>query len=124
MGRRRHAFEAKARRGAQGTETLGLRAVAEHIGFLANLNLRRYDDRMLDPIESRSRTRSSPSATTRCDACGTYGDLRDSMGVCPARRKDCHGGLCQDCVLLNTKVSAGAKIRIKLYTIPRQYKTG
>jgi hypothetical protein len=38
-------------RAVKGPGALGLRAVAEHIAFLVNLNLRRYDDRMLDPIE-------------------------------------------------------------------------
>jgi len=38
-------------RAVNGSGALGLRAVAEHLAFLISLNLRRYDDRMLDPIE-------------------------------------------------------------------------
>ncbi len=38
-------------RAVRGLGALGLRTVAEHTAFLINLNLRRYDDRLLDAIE-------------------------------------------------------------------------
>jgi hypothetical protein len=38
-------------RAVKGPGALGLQAVASHLAFLITLNLRRYDDRMLDPIE-------------------------------------------------------------------------